>query len=895
MSRRLLTTFYRILLWAYPRDFRRDVGPDATRLFVDACLEAQLESGWRGPIRRICRAAWDVPIGGLTARVSSVVPQLALRDALSIVRSFGRSKVFATAAVLTVALGVGLNSVVFSLFDRLLLRPLPFSEPDRLVQIYSRPHQSGSRAMNWNVLLALARQPDLFSGIAYADSRDPEPVMTSQGEASTLWLKSVSTNTLDVLGLRPVIGPGFAGYPVTAIDRPVLLSYNVWQHRYGGSPDVLSLSWTVRDPSQQTVQWRVVGVLPRDFALPSSALTGAFDGVYGFDPRLDRQLTLPTEGLAPFARLAPGVSLRSARARVAIFVAARFPHLKNPGPTGEVDRVTIAPLQSGVATTARPYVWLLLLGTWAVLGCTCLTLAILLLTWTQARRQDAGLRLALGASPRRLAFRALAESAFLCGAGAAIGWVAYTWGRNVFVGALPPMLQAYASEPADLRVMVMTAGIALLIAAAAGTLPAIRTSRASPLEVLRTQQLTTRADRLIGGPVLLAVQAAFGIVILVGASATVPGILHALLKSPGFEAADLHVINVPTASDKTAGDPLEQVRRGREVLVIARSLPGVAAASLSKTHPLWPSPTEAQFLGKPRKGFAFPGRVVPVDGDLFETQGTRMVAGRTFVSTEIEQQALVAIVNEAAAGALGAQSPESVLGRMVTTEDGPRVIVGVVEDVRLRVGEATTPALFLPLSADEAYRVARDNGLAYNAYQLVLRMSPGRLPDLTLLSDGVRKQPWTSPRWVGASGQSVAARVGLDLQVPRLLALTFGTLGGIALLLQLVAIAGLASFEIGRRREEMTVRLALGATPQALRSRLAVGLAQPVVVGVLVGLPVSWVMTTLLARSVSTVNAGAPHIYIAAAATMVVVASATAWIPGWRSITLRVSELLRTS
>jgi len=457
------------------------------------------------------------------------------------------------------------------------------------------------------------------------------------------------------------------------------------------------------------------------------------------------------------------------------------------------------------------------------------------------------------------------------------------------------MLQAYASETADLRVMVMTAGIALLLAVAGGTLPAIRTSRASPLEVLRTQQLTTRAGRLIGGPVLLAVQAAFGIVILVGASATVPGILNTLLKSPGFDAADLYVVNVPTASDKTAGDAHEQVRRGREALDIARSLPGVTAASLSLKHPLWASSVEAQFLGRSRNGFAFPGRVVPVDSDLFATQGTRVLAGRPFSSAEIEQQAMVGMVNEAATAVLGARSPQSVLGQTVTTEDGPRVIVGVVEDFRLRVGEATTPALFLPLSADEAYRGRRDLGLTYNSYQLVLRMSPGRVPDLTLLSDRIRKRPWMSPRWVGASRQSVAARVGLDLQVPRLLALIFGTLGGIALLLQLIAIAGLASFEIGRRREEMTVRLALGATPYSLRSRLAVGIVRPIVVGVLVGLPLSWVLTTLLARSISTIDAGAPHIYVAAAGSMIVVALATAWIPGWRSITLRVSELLRTS
>jgi hypothetical protein len=361
-------------------------------------------------------------------------------------------------------------------------------------------------------------------------------------------------------------------------------------------------------------------------------------------------------------------------------------------------------------------------------------------------------------------------------------------------------------------------------------------------------------------------------------------------------------VSVPTANDITAGDALEQVRRGREAVDVARGMPGVVAASLSSTDPFWAGSVEMQFLGRVRNGlafpgraFAFPGRVLSVDSDLFATLGTRILAGRPCSSDELEQQAMVTMVNEAALAVVGAGSPHGVLGRTVTTGDGPRIIVGVVEDFRLKVGEATIPTLFLPLTADEAYRSVRDIPKSHNSYNLVLRMSPGRVPDLSLLSDGLRKRPWMSPRWNGAYGDSVAASVGLDFQAPRLLALMFGTLGGIALLVQLIAIAGLASFEIGRRREEMTIRLALGATAHSLRGRLAVGVVRPIAVGVAIGIPLSWVTTTLLARSLSTVDAGAPHIYLAAAGTMIVVALITAWIPGWRSITLRVPELLRTS
>jgi len=488
---------------------------------------------------------------------------------------------------------------------------------------------------------------------------------------------------------------------------------------------------------------------------------------------------------------------------------------------------------------------------------------------------------------------ALAESSFLCGVGAVIGWLAYTWGRSLFLGLLPPGLQAYASETADARVIAATCGIALVTAIIAGTLPAIRTSRTSALDLLRPQHGAMSVNRLVGGPILLCVQAAFGLVLLVGASATVPGVARALWKSPGFDAADLYMVGVPTANDRTAGDGREQVRRGREALDVARGLPGVVGASLSLEDPLWVSPVERS---RPKLN-SFAGRVLPVDRDFFATLATPLLAGRTFSSAEIEQQALVAIVNEAGAQVLSpGPSMHAVLGQTVTTEDGPRVIVGVAEDFRVGIDAGRTPVLFLPLSANETYRRNRDNTYPWNAYQLVLRMAPGRVPDVTLLSDRLRERPWMLKGWLGARrGESVAAKLGLDLGTPRLLAVIFGTLGGITLLLAVIAISGLASFEIRRRREEMTVRLALGATPHSLRRRLAVVTVRPVIVGVLAGLPLSWIQTTLLARSVPTINPGDPRIYAAAAATMIVVALVAAWIPGWRSLTLRVAELLRSS
>jgi hypothetical protein len=463
----------------------------------------------------------------------------AWRSLSLISRSFTQAWGFATAAILTVALGIGANTMAFSLFDRVLFRPLPYADPDRLVQIQTRDGPLGvngpdGATLDLAILLALAQQPGIFTDIAWASGGNwatgggAVPMTPIAGSNPELWLTSVTWNALDVLGVRPVIGPGFSAEVRADAARPVLVTYETWQRRYGGTDDVLSRSWTAPDLASlgSTARWRVVGVLPKDFLLPTSrSLRGEYDGIVGIDPRLDRQPpALRTIGVAPFARLPSGVTLAAARARANTIVSLGF---------GRAN-VTIEPLQAGMGVAVRPYVWLAVAGAWAVLAATCLTLAMLLLTWSHSRRHAAGVRLALGASPRRLVVTAVLESVVLCGAGALAGWFAYQRTRAFVIGAVPLGLRPFVAEAVDIRVIAATCGIAIVTAVAAGALPAIRISRVAPLDVMRPRQDAALLDRLEGGPVLLAAQAAFGVMLLVGASATGPGVLGAILKSPGI-------------------------------------------------------------------------------------------------------------------------------------------------------------------------------------------------------------------------------------------------------------------------------------------------------------------------------------------------------------------------
>ncbi len=398
--------------------------------------------------------------------------------------------------------------------------------------------------------------------------------------------------------------------------------------------------------------------------------------------------------IAPFARLAPGVSLADARARVNTIVTAI-----QPGTT-----VAVVRMQTGLSEAVRPYVWLAVVGGWIGTGATCLTLAILLLTWSHSRRQDAGVRLALGASTRQLVASAVLETTLLCGAGACVGWLVYAWTRSLFISAMPLGLRPFATDTADFRVVVATGCAAIITAAAASVLPAIRTSRMSPLDAIssKTGRGTPRSPRRGACPA--ATQAALGVILLVGAWATVPAVVGFLRKTPGFDAADLYQASIPTSDDTQARNALEQTRRGLVLLDIARQLPGVTGATLSETDPFGDDVVQHSF-SKRLAPAGFEGRVLAVGPEFFSTLATPMIAGRPFSATELAGQAAVAVVNERAARVLWPDSSAAaVIGRTVTAPPVAHVESSASRPTSIS-SSTTAPIqlLFLPGSANEVY------------------------------------------------------------------------------------------------------------------------------------------------------------------------------------------------
>jgi putative ABC transport system permease protein len=811
------------------------------------------------------------------------------RSVWLIVRSFVRARGFAVASVSTVALGIGITTCLFSLFDGVLFRPLPFGQPDRLVQLESERRAPSSDAvptLNLVVTQLLSRHHDLFSGIAWVPDGTPVPMTPVAGDNPLLWLTPVTYNALEVLGVRPATGSGFAlDEPPLSDDIPVMLTYETWQRRYGGSDDVLSAHWEAPGPNQfhtSPVHWYVVGVLPKGFILPSPRLiTRHYDGIYAVDSGLTRSLPTSQVETAPFARLATGVSISAAQQHATALIASGFPTSSPSYRKG----VAVRPLHAGLSAAVSPYAWLAFIGAWVVLGVTCLTLAILLFTWGQSRRHDAGVRLALGAPHRRLVLTAVLESLLICSAGAFVGWLAQTWARPFFFRMLPISIRPLA-ETTDLRLTTATAALALASGLVAGLTPALRMRRIAPLDALRDNHDANPFDYFRDGAFPMAAQAILGAMLVVGAAATGPPAVRHLLTDPGFRVRDLFIVYVPTAAGVGAGDAPEQTRRGQAEVAVMRGMPGVVAVGLSRTDPFSPEGPGNSLFQKPA---GFDGRVMAVDGHFFVALGTPMIAGRAFTDDEVGNAALVAIVNVRCARALWpGVAPTDVLGRTVVTRDGPRVVVGVAADLRRDTNVPATPDLFLPVSARETYRPDS----TWNEFKVMVRMAAGRIPDQAFLSRALRDH--LPDGYTAVFVESVAATLAPSRGGPRVIAVILGALACIALVLAVMSMYGLADFEIRRRRDEMAIRMALGATPGALRRRLVLIILKPVLGGLLIGLSLGWAGLALLRASVPLVETGGATAYIVAGVVVLMAAVIAAWIPGRRLARMRVADVLRS-
>ena len=863
---------FRALARLFPGEFRAEFEEEMAETFAAERVEA--ERGGRGALRRL----WLRTVGGALRAAPREHWDLLRRDGAVAVRALRRRPGFAATVIATLGLGLGANAAVFAVVQAVVLRPLAFPAPERLVAVWERDLEGNTTNTTYMTYLDLgARSRALESLTVFGDSFTS---LSGDGAAAEL-LRGlrVTPSFFRTLGLEPALGRGF----VPAEDRRggepvVVLSHELWQRRFGGDRGILERSIQL---SGRPV--RVVGVLPpRSTASLSRALyRESFDYVLplryepGYDPACRTCRHLKAVG-----RVRAGVEREAAAAEIdGILRALAAEHPKDYSAPGAIVR----PLREEfVGESRRP-----LLALWGAVACVLLVAAVnvagLLLARGAERAQELSLRAALGASRARLFRQLVTESAVLALLGSllALGLA----GAVVRFLATRADLGVNRLDEAriDLPLALAVIGIAGVLALVMTVAPALRVLRADLRSSLRHGARTVAGDR--GRGALVVSQVALAIVLLVSAGLLLASLRHLLSQDPGFEAQGVLTAELTLLTPRY--DEMEpSVAYLDTLLARLRSLPGVQ--STGALHML-PVTGEMDLYGFHVEEQPLPNDALAPDVVLYRaapgterTLRLRLRDGRFFDARDRTGAVRVAVLGESAARRLG-WPRVSPIGKRVQfggREDDWRTVVGVVGDLRHN-GLGAEPPLqaYIPFAQDFPFRVVVLLRGAGDPERLVpaLRRSVAELdPDVPVRN--VRTME-------GAIGDTLARRrFGLWL---------VGAFAGLALLLAAVGLYGMLAYTVTQRGRELGVRQALGAAARDVeRLVLRQGLRRALL-GLAIGWPIAWLAGRLLRSLLFEVRPGDPLISVLVAGVLLLACLLASWIPARRAAAIDPAVVLR--
>jgi predicted permease len=786
------------------------------------------------------------------------------------VLSLVRSRWFTAGAVVTYALGIGANLVVFAAVDQMLFRPMPYTRPSELVSILP---SSGDRLFTRTprpIVTDAVAATDVFQAVAVtgqATRVDIDPT----NEGASIRLTEATYQLLDVLGVRPVLGRNFVRDDASAKARVAMIRYEAWQQRFAARPDIVGAH-----VGTGANAYEIVGVLPAGFQPPTMFL-GATDGL-----RLDPDLLNPgrlQDGVWPaIARLRPGVTIQSAQAALNTIAARTSVALG--APADKPIQVRALPIQDAMFYGYRTYLWLVVGAAAMVLLIACANLASLLLVRGRTREQATALAVALGASRARLVRTAIFECLVVASAGGvAAVLILAAVGRSV-TSLVPGALQQYTAPVGDVRVLGAAAIAVLLSTLVASVLPVLRAAR---VDLQATLQLGTKSGRrtnVAGSWGLLVIESAFGILLVAGAILTGRSLIGLLDRPLGFDPDGLVLVNANIPFNEPTATRAAFYADARTVI---EEQPEVASAAAIDVFTIG---GRAGMRAFPSAERVPDGALSQITGRYFDTIGARVIAGRAITDEDEAAHAPVAVVSERGAKLLWPDSPASAaIGRVVRVPNEiDRMIVGVVADQRATSANAPGAALFVPFGQADPKMADRVMQMEF-----VVRQRAGMALSAAPLRARLRAD------YPSANVAIVAAETHLApaLQQPKLQAWLFGSFALIALALAGVGLFAVASLDVTERRYEMGVRLALGASPSRLHWRVVTASIAPVATGVAIGLVAAWWAASFLQSFLVDVRAHNPAWLALAAATLVLTGMGAAWLPARRAARTDPAVVLR--
>jgi putative ABC transport system permease protein len=877
--------------------------------FLNAAAEEFIA---RGMSREEALRAARLSVGNLAATKDVVrdvgwesrVEDLA-RDVRDAWRGSRRSPGFTAVAVLTLALGIGANTALFSIVNALLLRALPVAAPWQLVTLESRRSIEQDLAGGWPypVWDHVQRRSDAFAG-AVAWTVFPERLDLAQGgESDPAEGIFASWNLFDELGVTPVIGRLFtAGEDVLGHpnSRVALVSHGFWQRRFGGSTDIVGHILRV-----QGVPVTVVGVTPPDFFGPE--VGRAFDIALplGSAPILYNDDTWGTPTgfsyLKVMLRLRPQQSVGEATATLRgmqrNIIEAAFPAHPIWGPPEDMitDPFVLMAAMTGTSELRRQYSRALM----AVMTVAALLLLIVCANVSHlrqaraaARQHELSTRLALGAPPWRLAQQLIVESLVLAGIGAAVGLLLAVWSSRVLVAQLSTLFDRIVLDVSlDWRVMVFSAAAAIGAAVLSSTAPALRTS---VISVAKGARSSARRGRLV------AAQVALSLVLLVTAGLFVRTSSQIAAVPLGLESDRVLVVDVNARRASVA--PENRAALYQRLVEAVEALPGVTHAAASQNTPLNPRSlfmvTDVDVRGRPPLPES--GRRVVVNfvtPNYFSTYGLQLRAGRTIDNRDARGGLRVAVVNEAfVQHFLPDVDP---IGKVITglpqaAEAGtPTTIIGVVNNaIDQRLRDDASPVVYQPLAQWETHGSPQSASGFPQPAEIGLGVRTGSVQPI-LLARSVAAALAAVDRDLTFSFRPLADQVADASHQERLVAWLSAVFGALALFLAAIGLYGVTSYGVKRRRAEIAVRMALGAQRWDVIGLALRHTAMMAAIGVAIGLVVATALTRYLEALLFGITPLDPLTFVAASAILVSVSLVASYLPARRAASVDPTSALR--
>ena len=810
-----------------------------------------------------------------------------LQDIRYGIRMLRKSPGFTAVAIITLALGIGANTAIFSVVNGVLLNPLPYPNPNELVALYSRMRSFTNASISYPNFLDWQRDNRSFSAIASYRSEDFN--LSGTGEPERLKAGMVTATFFPVFGVKPLLGRTFSDAEDQLGGAPVvLLSEGLWKRKFAASPDILGKAIDLNDKS-----YTIIGVIPETFHYRNNNFGEDKDvfvpiGQWSDPLFRDRHTGM---GMDAVGRLKPGVTVDQAKAdmnAVAANLARTYPDSNKD--TG----VTVLPLKKDITGDIRPFLLVLLAAVGFVLLIACANVANLLLARSTARMREFTVRTALGASPKRIVRQLLTESILLALAGGALGLIVAAWATQAAIKALPDALPRAEEIHLDAQVLLFTLAASIVAGVLFGLIPAFKTSAKNLQDVLKEGGRGSSKRHKAQGTIV-AVEMALALVLLAGAGLMIRSIAKLWDVNPGFDSQN--VMDFGLAAGKPLGNTPAAIRSAfRQLHDAIASTPGIEAASLTAgSSPMWGDSELPLWLD----GEAKPASQSEMKYSLFyatqpdylKVMKIPLKRGRYFTEADNETAPFVVVVDEQFAKRyFGNRDP---IGQRVNFAilNTSAEIVGVVGHIKQwgldenDKSPVITQCYFPLLQTPDSLLMMFVHGI-----DVMARVRPGMASDLQPISRAAQS---VNGGIVVYGTRTLAHTISESLASQRFAMALLGAFAGLATILASIGIYGVISYIVGQRTHEIGIRMALGAKQSDVLRMMLAQAGKMALIGVGIGLVAGVGLMRLMATLLFGISTHDPITFSTVAVLLTLVALAACYLPARRASSIDPMVALR--